>query len=160
MTLATPTRRMPRPVAVGDFLQDLLGKATTVDKRDELDLDNGDYVSGVFVEDDGTVGGACITDISLASFAGAALAMIPPAVAMESINRGELDEGLRENFHEVANISTALLNGPSVPHLKIKELVPGITDEVRDLVIKAAGRSTFNVTIADYGGGALALYAR
>ena len=90
---------------------------------------------------------------------GAALAMIPKPVAEESITAGELEEGLHENFHEVANIATALVNGPSVPHLKIRELVTGIPDEVRDLMLRAAGRRTYEVLIPDYGEGKLALYA-
>lgn len=164
MPLATPTRRMPAPEAVRDFFGDLLGKGVSADKRAEIDLEDEDsehvWLSGVFVEDDGTVGGACIADLPLASYAGAALAMVPKPVADESIQQGELAEGLAENFHEVANILTALLNGPSVPHLKIRDLTPGVPDDVRDLVIKAAGRRSYNLTITDYGQGTLALYAQ
>ena len=161
MPLATPTRRMPAPESVRDFFGDLLGKGVSADKRAELDLDEEHvWMSGVFVEDDGAVGGACIADLELASYAGAALAMIPKPVAEESIAAGALAEGLDENFYEVANILTALLNGPSVPHLKIRDLTVGVPDEVRDLVVRAAGRRSFDVTITDYGTGRLALYAR
>lgn len=162
MPLATPTRKMPPPEAVRDFFGDLLGKGVSADKRAEIDLDSEDHVwfSGVFIEDDGTVGGACISDLALASYGGAALAMIPKPVAEESITKGELAESLAENYHEVANILTALLNGPSVPHLKIRELVPGIPDDVRDLVLRAAGRRSYDITITDYGTGLLGLYAR
>lgn len=164
MPLATPTRRMPPPEAVRDFFGDLLGKGVSVDKRAEIDLSDGDdehvWLSGVFIEDDGTIGGACVADLALASYAGAALAMVPKPVAEESIKKGELSEGLAENFHEIANILTALINGASVPHLKIRDLVPGVPDEVRDLVIRAAGRRFFDLTITDYGPGLLALYAR
>ena len=164
MPLATPTRRMPAPEVVRDFFGDLIGKGVSVDKRDEIDLDDDDdervWMSGVFVEDDGTVGGAIVADLALASYGGAALAMVPKPVADESIKDGELSEGLAENFYEVANILTAMLNGPSVPHLKIRELVPGVPDDVRDLIIRAAGRRSFDLTITDYGPGVLALYAR
>lgn len=162
MPLATPTRRMPAPESVRDFLGDLLGKGVSVDKRAEIELDDDEVVwfSGIFVEDDGSVGGACIADLQLASYTGAALAMIPKPVAEDAIKAGELAEGLFDNYHEVANIMTALLNGASVPHLKIRELVPGIPDEIRDLVIRAAGRRSFDLTITDYGSGRLALYAR
>ena len=162
MPLATPTRRMPAPEALSDFLGDLVGKPIAADKRAEIDLDDPDrqWWSAVFVEDDGSVGGACIADLALCSYAGAALAMIPKPVAEEAITAGELPESLRENFHEVANILTALLNGPSVPHLKIRDLVPGTPDEVRDLVLRAAGRRSFDLRITDYGSGIIALYAR
>ncbi len=161
MPLATPTRTMPVPETVRDFFTDLLGKGVSVDKRAEIELDGDDdvWVCGVFVEDDGTVGGACVADLQLASYAGAALAMIPKPVAEESIAAGELAEGLIENFHEVANILTALLNGPSVAHLKIRELTTGVPDDVRDLIVRAAGRRSFDLTVTDYGSGRLALYA-
>lgn len=163
MPLATPTRRMPMPEDVRTFFDDLLGKQTVVDQRAEIDLGDEDdetvWLAGVFIENDGSVGGACVTNLELAAFAGAALAMIPKPVAEESIKAGELEEGLRENFHEVANIATALLNGPSVPHLKIRDFVAGVPDEVRDLVVRAAGRRTYNVLIPDYGEGVFAFYA-
>lgn len=164
MPLATPTRKMPSPESVRDFFGDLLGKGVSADKRAEVALDDEDdprvWVSGVFVEDDGTVGGACIVDIALASYAGAALAMIPKAVAEESIRDGALAAPLDENFYEVANILTALLNGPAFPHLKIRDLVPGVPDDVRGLVTVANGRRTFDLNITDYGPGLLAMYAR
>lgn len=164
MPLATPTRRMPTPESVRDFFGDLLGKGVSVDKRPEVDLSDEDderiWMSAVFVEDDGSIGGACIADLALASYTGAALAMVPKPVAEEAIQAGELNENLAENFHEIANILSGLLNGASVPHLKLDGLVPGVPDEVRDLMIRAAGRRSFDLTITDYGQGALALYAR
>ena len=110
-------------------------------------------------KDDGTLGGACIADLSLAASAGAALAMMPTVVAKESVDAGELSEGLRDNFYEVANILSRLLNGPSVPHLRISELTPGVPDHVLELKGKAAGLKHYDVTIVDYAGGSMALLA-
>lgn len=164
MPLATPTRRMPIPEAVRDFFTDLLGKSCAVEKRPEIDFDDPDddtvYVAGSFVEDDGRLGGACIASLSMAAYCGAALAMIPSAAAEDSITAGELDDGLTENFYEVANIVTALLNSPTVPHLKITTLDPGIPDPIRELLVTAAGRRCYSVTIDEYGTGTLALFAR
>jgi len=162
MPLATPTRRMPVPEEIREFFGDLLGKGVSVEKRAEFDFNDENLVavSAVFVEDDGTVGGACVADLPLSAYAGAALAMVPKPVAEESVKAGGLEDSLKDNYHEVANILTAVLNGPSVPHLKIRELSEGVPDEIKDLVVKAAGRRTFDVTITDYGSGQLALYAR
>lgn len=161
MALATPTRRMPIPEQVRDFFGDLFGKGVSVERAGELELDEDTpYVTGLFVEDGGDLGGVCIADIPFASYAGAALAMIPKPVAEEAIKAGELSESLNENFYEIANITTALLNGPAVPHLKITELVSGVPADAKDLVIKAAGRRHYKVTVTDYGSGSLALYAR
>lgn len=162
MPLATPTRPMPLPEQLRDFLTDLLGQPTAVDKaKRELAIgaDDPAVYTGVFVDDEGVVIGACLADLAFAARTGAALAMIPKAVADDALEQGALVDNLRDNYYEVANIATGLLNGPSVPHLKITELVDGVPDEVRDLIVRAAGRRTYNVTLGDYGAGTFALYA-
>jgi hypothetical protein len=161
MPLGTPTRRMPIPEDVRDFLADLLGKPVSVSKASRIDVatEPERFVTGVYIEDNGKLGGACITDLPLASSTGAALAMMPPIVAKESVEAGQLSEGLHDNFYEVANIFSRLLNGPSVPHLRISELVPGIPEEVLALAEKATGRKHYDVTIVDYVGGKMVLLA-
>ena len=160
MPLGTPARRMPIPEDIRDFLSDLLGKPVAVSKGQKLSFDDPTrFVTGVYIEDDGTLGGACIADLSLAASAGAALAMMPTVVAKESVEAGELSEGLRDNFYEVANILSRLLNGPSVPHLRISELAAGVPDQVMELSGKAAGLKHYNVTIVDYAGGSMSLLA-
>jgi len=160
MPLGTPARRMPIPEDVRDFLSDLLGKPVAVSKGQKLSFDDPTrFVTGIYIEDDGKLGGACIADLSLAASAGAALAMMPTVVAKESVDAGELSEGLRDNFYEVANILSRLLNGPSVPHLRISELAAGVPDQVMELSGKAAGLKHYNVTIVDYAGGSMSLLA-
>jgi len=161
MPLGTPARRMPIPEDVRDFLSDLLGKPVAVSKGAKLPFgdDPTRFVTGVYIEDDGQLGGACIADLSLAASVGAALAMMPTVVAKESVDAGELSEGLRDNFYEVANILSRLLNGPSVPHLRISELAAGVPDHVLELSGKAAGLKHYDVTIVDYAGGSMALLA-
>ena len=160
MPLGTPARRMPIPEDVRDFLSDLLGKPVAVSKGQKLSFDDPTrFVTGIYIEDDGKLGGACIADLSLAASAGAALAMMPTVVAKESVDAGELSEGLRDNFYEVANILSRLLNGPSVPHLRISELAAGVPDQVMELSGKAAGLKHYDVTIVDYAGGSMSLLA-
>ena len=161
MPLGTPARRMPIPEDVRDFLADLLGKPVAVSKGQKVSLENDParFVTGVYVEDDGSLGGACIADLSLAASAGAALAMMPTVVAKESVDAGQLSEGLRDNFYEVANILSQLLNGPSVPHLRISDLTPGVPDHVMTLSTVAAGKKHYDVTIVDYAGGSITLLA-
>lgn len=162
MPLATPTRPMPLPEQLRDFLTELLGQAVAADKaKRELDLGDEDVrlLTGVFLDDTGAVAGACLADVAFAARTGAALAMIPKPVADEAVKQGAVADNLRDNFYEVANIATSLLNGPSVPHLRLAELADGVPDAVRDLLVRAAGRRTFSVTVGDYGSGTFALYA-
>ena len=125
---------MPIPEDVRDFLGDLLGRPVSVTKAStRLDFtdDPERWVTGLYVDDHGTLIGACISDLSLAGDRRcAALAMMPAAAAEEAVDSGRLDDGLRDNFYEVANILSRLLNGPSVPHLRLTELVDGVPDEV------------------------------
>jgi len=161
MPLGTPARRMPIPEDVRDFLGDLLGKPVSVSKRPVADLSEVDteekWVTGLFVNDKNALIGACVADLKLAANAGAALAMISDQVAKEAVAAGELGENLRDNFYEIVNIVSALLNGPSVPHLRLTEMVDGIPDEVVELSKRAAGNKRYDVTIVGYEGGVLGL---
>jgi hypothetical protein len=160
MSLATPTRKMPTPESVREFFADLLGKTITVDVRADVDVDDGEvWLSSLLVDEAGRVAGAIIADLRLGSSAGAALSMVHRSVAEASIAEGQLAEALFEKFHEIADIMAALLNSPSVPRLTIRELTPGVPDEVRNLVMRAGQRCSFDLSIIDYGRGCLALYA-
>jgi len=161
MPLGTPARRMPIPEDVRDFLGDLLGKPVSVSKRPVADLSEVEpeekWVTGLFVNDKNALIGACVADLKLAANAGAALAMISDQVAKEAVAAGELGENLRDNFYEIVNIVSALLNGPSVPHLRLTEMVDGIPDEVVELSKRAAGNKRYDITIVGYEGGVLGL---
>jgi hypothetical protein len=152
---------MPIPEDVRDFLGDLLGRSVSVAKRPVTDLSQLDpdekWVTGLYVSQKDALIGACVADLQLAANAGAALAMISEQVAKESVAAGELGENLRDNFYEVVNILSALLNGPSVPHLRLTELVDGIPDDVVALSKRAGGNKHYDVTIVGYAGGTLAL---
>jgi hypothetical protein len=159
MPLGTPARRMPIPEDVRDFLGSLLGRSVSVAKKPvtDFDLEEQKWVTGLYVSKQDKLIGACVADLKLAANAGAALAMIPKVVAQEQIAKGELEEGLRENFYEVVNIVSAMLNSPSVPHLRLTEMVDGIPDEVIELSKKASGNKRYDITIVDYDGGCMGL---
>ncbi|WP_420452488.1 hypothetical protein [Ilumatobacter sp.] len=161
MPLATPTRRMPAAEAVREFLSELLAKTVEAAKVDELDLEqHGDaVVSSVLIDDTDAPAGLILSDLAFAAHAGASLIMLPAATALDAVEAGELTETLRENYHEVANIMTGLLNGPSVAHVRIGEHADGLSSDARDVVMKAAGRRTYDVSIPGYGDGRIALYA-
>ena len=146
---------------MGTFLGDIMGRTVESTGIDPIEFDGDDvWFTGVFIEDDETVSGAYITDLPMAAFAGASLAMIPKPVAEDAISSGELPESLRENVAEVANIASALLNSPVFPHLRMRDFVDGIPDEVRDLIVKANGRRDLQLSVDDYGDGRVALLAR
>ena len=162
MPLAAPMRRMPTAQQLGDFLADLLGKQVTAELQTaELPVDDpAGLVCGVLVDEAGHVGGACIAEAGAAAYAGAALAMIPKAVADEAAASGELNATLHDNFAEIVNILTGIVNTPIHDHLRMTGLEPGVPDAVKDFLIKASGRVTYLIDVDDYGAGRLALFAR
>lgn len=159
MPLGTPARRMPIPEDVRDFLGDLLGKPVSVTKASRIELgeEPEQFVTGLYVDDKDRLIGACIADIPLAATTGAALAMMPAAVAKEAVDAGKLEEGLRDNYYEVVNILSRLLNGPSVPHLRLTEVVDGVPEDVLQMVEQAKGRKHYDVTVVGYAGGNMVL---
>jgi hypothetical protein len=153
---------MPTGSQLGDCLTDLLGKQVTATlETTELGAaDPSGLMCGVLVDEEGHVGGACIADNAAAAYAGAALAIIAKPVADAAIGDGVLTTTLTDNFSEVVNILTGIVNRPIHVHLRMSGVEAGIPDSVRDLLIKAAGRTTFAIDIADYGTGRIALFAR
>ena len=107
---------VPIPIqeAVRDFFTDLLGKGVASSKRSALDYDDLQIV-GRYLDDDGEIAALLVADIEFAAISGAALAMIPKVVAAEAIKANELTDALFDNFREVVNVFSSLLNSPTTP---------------------------------------------
>lgn len=160
-------RRLPLPEDIRDFLRHLLGVAVAVDKRPVTSCAGArgvaalpagrSWVSGRYIDDEGQLIGACIADLSLAASAGAALAMIPSTVAADGVEAGRLEGALRDNFHEVVSVVSAMLNGIGAPHLRLADVVDGVPPDVADMLQRASAHRQYEVTIVGQSGGTLAL---
>jgi len=154
---------MPIPESVRDFLADLLGRAVEVDKRraprNPNDPDGVAQWTVTYLDDKGHVAGACVSDLSLAAAGGSALAMMPPSAAEEAIRAGDLPEGLAENWAEVANVLSRLLNGPCTTHLRMGEGGAGVPDSVAGLMQTSTASRHFDVSVIGYPNGAMSFYA-
>jgi hypothetical protein len=161
MTLSHPGRRLPIPEDIRDFLADLLGVAVAVDKRSvqigALLPDDRRWISGRYIDDHGYLIGACIADLPLAASAGAALAMIPAIAAADGVTAGRLEGPLRDNFHEVVSVVSAMLNIIGAPHLRLADVVDGVPPDVVELMERASAHKQYDVTIVGQAGGTLAL---
>jgi len=158
MALGTPGRRLPIPEELTDFLTDLLGQPATVSKSTAIDFFDEDkvFLTGRYLDDKDRLICACIADIPLAATAGAALALIPRETVNEAVNAGKLDENLGDNFYEVVNILSKFLNGPTVPHVRLTEVVQGVPEDAVALMRGATRRKDYVVTVIGYPGGKLA----
>src|SRR5262245_18376739 len=86
-----------------DLLMDLLGRGVAVSKIERLELDPAEPgVIAEYVTDEGYVDALFVVDGPFAVRACAALSMIPPAVAEESVTKDDVLDHLLDNFRELA----------------------------------------------------------
>jgi hypothetical protein len=151
---------VPIPIqeAVRDFFTDLLGRGVAAAKRSPLTYEDP-LIVGRYLDDDGETAALLVADLEFAAYSGAALAMIPKVVAAEAIKAVELGDTLFDNFREVVNVFSSLLNAPTTPHLVLKALDrhPEGTEDLLELMDAPRRRRDFDVTIEGYGSGVLAV---
>ena len=162
-TAVATTKRPPRPLEVQSTISDLLGTAVTVAPTAPFVV-RADRLAtvAVYTTDDGAEGVLCLSDLSLAAGAGAALAMLEPEAAEEGVRDGTVDEALLENLHEVLNVMTSLLNPKGSSRVKLRALhAPPLrlANDVRVAVLRPEWRLDLEVAIAGYPGGGLSFLA-
>jgi hypothetical protein len=114
---------------------------------------------GIYTSDDGKLQAACVCTYALVSFCGAALAMIPAGIAKDGLN-GQIQENIPENFREILNIFSRILNHPGAPHMSFKGLLTPAetgTPELTALLAKPAGHLDLEITVSNYGMGKLSI---
>lgn len=155
---------IPLPIqeAVRDLLSDLVGTGVAVDKTSPLIFDEEDTkgVISEYIDDDNVLVALCLADGPFACYCGAALSMIPAAAANESIKRNELPENLLDNYAEVVNIMSRLVNSSTSTHLRLGKVyvVPGdLPEVVANAVASPSMRRDFVATISGYGSGKVSL---
>lgn len=107
------------------------------------------------VNDDDALVAVIASDLAFAHRSGAALALMPaPMVATVG---DEPDEDLVENYIEVANVLSRLVNEASRARVRID---PGlkVPPEQMQALVSACGCTAFHVDIEGYGAGDMAIY--
>lgn len=151
------------PIPDAAQVKDLLGilfDGLSVKPAAKLDVSaaSTSYV-GVYIADNGQPGALCACNLDFAANAGAALSILPPAVAKEAIKSKQLTDAMRENLREVMNICTRLVLKDGSPHLRLQEVYPAKTlpAPAAAIVGGAKGRVDFDISLGKYGNGALSL---
>ena len=153
--------KLPKAREISELLTSLIGEPVTVSKNQTEMISVDDIaVAGDYRGEDGTLFAAVVTDIALANWLGAALAMIPRGVAQKDLDTLKISDETRENTQEIFNINTSVLNGPDLPHHRFGKLYFCMGDEhpedVGRLMEKCAARIDFDVEVPGYGGGRMA----
>jgi hypothetical protein len=98
--------------------------------------------------------------LALAANVGAALGLIPPGAAEDSIEEKKLFPNLAENVFELCNVLTSLLNREGAPHVKLAEVVyPGMTlpNDARAHLLALGRRLDLMIEVTRYGKGKFSL---
>lgn len=153
--------KLPPVEAVARMLGDLLGRPCSVQPTAKPGFAEQGFI-GVLVDKSGTTRALTFSDKAFTSLAGAALALIPRAVADDAIRSGAVPANLRENHQEIINISTALFNAVNTEseHVRLTQLLatgPAVPQAIRTLLVKPAARMDLAIEISGYGTGKLCL---
>ena len=172
MPLFPPEAKIPLPIqeALRDFFVDLLGKGAVAEKGTAFDAaraaetEGKHYLIGLWTDDRGRPSALCITELLLAAAMGAAL-VLAPATALPEVQRTNvMPENLLENYREVLNILTSMMNSPKTPHLRLSEVLTFPAEQLPnaafDLMTTPGQRRDYLLRIEGYADGRLALLTR
>ncbi|MBS0395064.1 MAG: hypothetical protein JSR54_10590 [Proteobacteria bacterium] len=127
-------------------------------KKFDIVPPSGSWI-GLYVCDDGSPVAACAVDALLAANAGAALSMLPPAVAKDAAKAKELTDVMVANLQEIMNICSRLVMTDSSRHLKLDKVYPAkaMPPQLMQLLGAVQGRVDFELNVPKYGVGTLAV---
>ncbi len=151
---------LPSSKDVGTLLSQLLGRTVKVDWSTTAVPLKAPCVVGVYVTDEGATAALSVFDVALACHLGAALSLMPAAVANESVRKGVLVDTLADNLHEVANVMASLFNHDGAAHIKLREVIaaPKVVPPMLPATMgHAVARLDLNLGVQGYGAGTLVL---
>ncbi len=116
------------------------------------------YVA-VYLTDGGTPAALVACDIAFAANSGAALSMLPPNIAKDAVKTQQLTDVMVGNLREVMNICTRLVLRENSPHLRLDIVCPvgNLPPAAAAIVAAPRGRIDFEIGLAKYGGGLIAV---
>jgi hypothetical protein len=152
---------IPDPKALRDLLEGLLGRDVVVTPADPLRA--GDLprtAVALYVDDKMKLSAVAGLDLPLAANVGAAIGLVPPGGAKACIEDNELSPMIAENFTEVCNVLTTLLNREGAAHLRLHQVfLPGqnAPDDAASRLLALGSRLDLDITVAGYGSGRFSL---
>ncbi len=152
---------LPGTLAVRNLFEDLLGRDCTVASGDPLTA--GDLPTAtvaLYVDAQQRIYGVLGMQLALSANVGAALGLLPPGAAEDSIAGKQLFPNLAENVSEMCNVLTSLLNREGGPHVKLHQVIhPGspLPGDARAHLLALGRRLDLMIDISRYGKGKLSL---
>lgn len=157
-TTPNDTRALPTAKEVLSLFSQLLGRPVKVDPG-PAPLKPPRVVCS-YVTDQNTVAILCVFDLGLAAYLGAALSMIPVAVANEAVRTNTLSESIADNFSEINNVLSSLFNAEGSAHVRYQNYslaLKAVPPDLSSAVTRASARQEFVVNVQGYGAGTLVI---
>jgi hypothetical protein len=152
----------PDESAIETLLTDLAAVPTRVVRSPAPDPESD--ATGVFAEfvtDDNQLAVLAYADSRVANCVGGALVDLTAQQIAEANDKLTVHDASLEGVREVLNIMSSCLNSEFTKHLRLGDVhnLPGqLTDDVKHLWRQPRGRRAYEVTVEDFGTGALILY--
>ena len=151
----------PAPSSVRTLFEDLLGRDCNVAPGDPMTAEDLPTATvAIYTDAQQQLYGVLGMQLSLAANIGAALGLLPPGAAEDSIDEKKLFPNLAENVFEMCNVLTSLLNREGGPHVKLYQVVyPGmpLPADARAHLLALGRRLDLMIDINRYGRGKLSL---
>lgn len=152
---------VPDALHVRAFLGDLLGRPVEVRAGDPFE---GEATPGStfadYVDAHDCVRAVIVMDLVASASLGAAVGLLPPGAAHDSIQERALTPTLQENVGEVLNVLGGLLNSEDSPHVKLRDIHHvgrWPATEIVEQVALPGRRLDLLVDVAQYGAGRLSV---
>ncbi len=156
------TYPLPTPATITGLLSPLLGRSIVVRDADHDPVEEPSaWASASYRDPGGELAAAIFYDVAAAAFCGAALSLLPPRLATESVKAGILHEELAANLHEIVRVAASLFRGDGSPLLTLADFVSppdGPPLEVQDFCRTHPRRLDLLLRVEDYGDGRLSLF--
>ena len=155
------TSVLPGSLAVRNLFEDLLGRDCNVHPGEPLTADELQTATvAIYADGSQQLYGVLGIQLSLAANVGAALGLLPPGAAEDSVDEKKLFPNLAENVFELCNVLTSLLNREGAPHVKLYQVVyPGmpLPNDARAHLMALGRRLDLMIEVARYGKGKLSI---
>jgi hypothetical protein len=156
--------RFPAPTeqAIDAILDGLVTVRHQVNRAPAADPERD--TTGVFAEfvtESGELGVLAFADHNVVNFVGGAISSVDVVELQEAGSKAVVDDDAFEGFREFANAFPSCLNSEFTPalHLSQSQRFPyEVSNAVKALWTKPAGRRSFRIGVNDFGEGAVILY--
>src|SRR4029453_6099634 len=155
------TSVLPGSLTVRNLFEDLLGRDCNVGPGDPLNAGAlATATVAIYIDSAQQIYGVLGMQLSLAANVGAALGLLPPGAAEDSIDEKKLYPNFAETLFELCNVLASLLNREGGPHVKLYQVVyPGmpLPDDARTHLFALGRRIDLMIDISRYGKGKFSL---